>query len=134
MEPPLTRTSRKILHATDRDRAIAKDLQSLANIGPAMAEDLMRLGVETPSDLAGSNADDLYARLCALDGKRHDPCVLDTFMAAVDEANGHPARPWWTYTAERKQQQAAGLARRPRLAEHNAVATDAASDAMGPAR
>jgi len=128
----LTRTSRKILHATDRDRAIAKDLQSLANIGPAMAEDLMRLGMEKPSDLAGSNADELYARLCALDGKRHDPCVLDTFMAAVDEANGHAARPWWAYSAERKQQQAAGLVRRARLAERNAV--DAASDALGPAR
>ena len=40
--------------------------------------------------------------ICALDGRRHDPCLLDTFVAAVSYANGGPARPWWEFSRERK--------------------------------
>ncbi len=79
------------------------DLTTLANIGPAMARDLTRLGFTTRAQLAGQDALELYERLCDLDGSRHDPCVLDTFMSAVDQADGAPPRPWWTYTAERKR-------------------------------
>ena len=45
----------------------------------------------------------LYQALCRATGQRQDPCVLDTFMAATDFMRGAPARPWWAYTAERKQ-------------------------------
>ena len=79
------------------------DLTTLANIGPAMARDLDRLGITSIAELAGQDALELYERLGALDGRRHDPCVLDTFMSAVDQADGAPPRPWWTYTAERKR-------------------------------
>ena len=79
------------------------DLTTLANIGPAMARDLTRLGVSCVADLVGRDPVELYERLGAIDGRRHDPCVLDTFMSAVDQANGAPPRPWWTYTAERKR-------------------------------
>jgi Pathogenicity locus len=79
------------------------DLTTLANIGPAMARDLTRLGVSSVADLVGRDPVELYERLGAIDGRRHDPCVLDTFMSAVDQANGAPPRPWWTYTAERKR-------------------------------
>lgn len=44
----------------------------------------------------------LYQSLCALTGRRHDPCVLDTFMAATDFMRGAAPKPWWAYTAERK--------------------------------
>ena len=83
------------------DRSVS-DLTTLANIGPAMARGLTRLGVGSVADLAGRDPVELYERLGAIDG-RHDPCVLDTFMSAVDQANGAPPRPWWTYTAERKR-------------------------------
>lgn len=79
------------------------DLTTLANIGPAMERDLTRLGISSVADLVGRDPVELYERLGALDGRRHDPCVLDTFMSAVDQANGAPPRPWWTYTAERKR-------------------------------
>ena len=36
-----------------------------------------------------------------MDGRREDPCLLDTFYAAVDYADGGPARPWWEYSRER---------------------------------
>jgi hypothetical protein len=44
----------------------------------------------------------LYQSLCAVTGQRQDPCVLDTFMAAIDFMRGAPAAPWWNYTAQRK--------------------------------
>ena len=77
-------------------------LTSIPNVGPAIARKLERLGVHEPDDLRGQDADELFERLCALDGRRHDPCLLDTFHAAVDVADGKPARPWWEYSRERK--------------------------------
>lgn len=77
-------------------------LEQLPNIGPSMAADLRALGIARPCDLATRDAYALYQALCRLSGARQDPCVLDTFMAATDFMRGAQARPWWTYTAERK--------------------------------
>ena len=82
-------------------------LQDLANVGPAVERMLGRLGVSAPAQLAGQDPYELFERLCAVDGRRHDPCLLDTFMSAVDQADGKPARPWWEYTPERKRSLAA---------------------------
>jgi hypothetical protein len=79
-----------------------RDLQRLPNVGPAVARALGRLGIADPDDLRGRDADELFARLCALDGVQHDPCLLDTFSAVVDHAGGAPPRPWWEYSRERK--------------------------------
>ena len=82
-------------------------LQDLANVGPAVERMLGRLGVTAPAQLAGQDPYELFERLCAVDGRRHDPCLLDTFMSAVDQADGKPARPWWEYAPERKRSLAA---------------------------
>jgi hypothetical protein len=74
----------------------------LPNIGPSIAGDLRRLGIAQPAELAGHDPFTLYQRLGELTGKRQDPCVLDTFMAAVDFMRGAPPRPWWEYTPRRK--------------------------------
>jgi hypothetical protein len=79
-----------------------RELRQLPNVGPAVARLLLRLGVERVADLRGQDAGALFERLCALDGRRHDPCLLDTFTAVVDYANGAPARPWWYYSRQRK--------------------------------
>ncbi|HVF78521.1 MAG TPA: helix-hairpin-helix domain-containing protein [Solirubrobacteraceae bacterium] len=80
----------------------SSDLQSIPNVGPAVARKLARLDMATVEDLRGQDGEELFERLCSLDGRRHDPCLLDTFVAAVDYANGAPARPWWEYSRERK--------------------------------
>lgn len=80
----------------------ASELQTIPNIGPAVARKLERLGIERVDDLRGPDPDELFERLCALDARRHDPCLLDTFAAAVDFANGAPPRAWWEYSRERK--------------------------------
>ena len=77
-------------------------LEQLPNIGPSLAADLRLLGVQHPRELGAHDAFVLYQQLCAITGKRQDPCVLDTFMAATDFMRGADARPWWAYTAQRK--------------------------------
>ena len=48
-------------------------LQDLANVGPAVERMLGRLGVTAPAQLAGQDPYELFERLCAVDGRRHDP-------------------------------------------------------------
>lgn len=81
---------------------MTNDLMSIPNVGPAVAGKLARLGIAHPDDLLGGDADELFDRLCELDGQRHDLCLLDTFAAAVSYVNGGPARPWWEFSRERK--------------------------------
>lgn len=77
-------------------------LESIPNVGPVIADKLRRLGFDRPSQLAGQDPYLMYRRLCDLTGRRQDPCLLDVFIAAVAYSEGQPARPWWSYTAERK--------------------------------
>jgi hypothetical protein len=86
----------------------ARQLADLPNIGPAMAADFRKLGIEQPSQLVGKDPYALYQQLCRVTGVRHDPCVLDTFISAVRFMAGAPPHPWWHYTAERKARLSAG--------------------------
>lgn len=83
-------------------------LAGLRNIGPAMLRDLELLGIRSVAQLARRNADALYLRLQRLTGKRQDPCVWDTFAAAIHQARTGEALPWWHFTRERKRRQAEG--------------------------
>jgi hypothetical protein len=81
-------------------RDIAR-LEDIPNVDPAVAADLRRLGITTPAGLPGRDPYALYDDLCRITGQRHDPCLLDTFIAAVWYMAGEPKKPWWKYTAER---------------------------------
>ncbi|MGJ0535115.1 MAG: helix-hairpin-helix domain-containing protein [Methylocystis sp.] len=85
------------------DRANVTRLEDLPNIGQAMAADLRLIGIQTPEQLVGRDALDLYDALCMETGMRHDPCVIDVFMSVTSFMNGGPALPWWSFTAERKR-------------------------------
>ena len=87
-----------------RTAAECEQLEQLPNIGPSIAADLRLIGVQHPKELSQHDAFCLYQQLCSATGKRQDPCVLDTFMAAVDFMRGAEPRPWWAYTAARKAQ------------------------------
>ncbi len=93
---------------TPEQRRVTRALQALPNVGPAVAADLVRLGVSSAADLAAREPDELYASLCALDGRRHDPCMWDTLAAVVAHARGEPARPWWHFTPLRKAREQRG--------------------------
>ena len=81
----------------------SSDLLELANVGPAVARYLERVGITQTRQLAGRDAIEIYEEMCAASARRLDPCLLDTVMSAVEQAEGGPARPWWDYTAERKR-------------------------------
>jgi hypothetical protein len=97
---------RKTSAPLDRRQEIAR-LEDIPNVGPAVAGDLRRLGVTAPADLLGRDPYEMYDDLCRLTRQRHDPCLLDTFIAAVRYMAGGPKKPWWKYTAERKRNLAA---------------------------
>ena len=65
-------------------------LEDIPNVGPAVAADLRRLGITTPAELPGRDPYALYDDLCRITGQRHDPCLLDTFIAAVRYMEGAP--------------------------------------------
>ena len=79
-----------------------EEFQTIPNVGKATAEDLVRLRVRGVKDLARQDAMEMYEAICALDGERHDPCVIDVFMGAVEFARTGACKPWWKYTPERK--------------------------------
>lgn len=79
-----------------------KELTDLPNVGPGIASALFRIGIDRPADLVGRGGFEMYQALCQVDGKRHDPCVLDVFISLDRFMAGEDPRAWWTYTAERK--------------------------------
>ena len=86
-----------------------KRLEDIPNVGKAIAADLRRLGILEPAELAGKDPYDLYDRINVATGQRQDPCLLDTFIAAVRFVEGGPKLPWWAFTAERKRTLAARM-------------------------
>jgi hypothetical protein len=85
------------------NRAEITELQQIPNIGTSIAANLRQIGVSTPQDLLGKDPYAMYDELCRITGVRHDPCLLDVFIAAVRFMAGEPAKPWWKYTSERKR-------------------------------
>lgn len=88
---------------TKRIRQGIQNLEQIPNVGPRIAADFRRLGLHEPRALAGQDPYALYEMLNGQTGARQDPCVLDTFIAAIRYMEGAPKRPWWHYTAERKR-------------------------------
>lgn len=84
------------------------ELLALRNIGPAMRRDFELLGIRTVAQLARCDADRLYARIQRLTNTRHDPCVGDTFAAAIHQARTGEALPWWAFSRVRKLREAEG--------------------------
>ncbi len=71
-----------------------------------MLKDFKLLGIESVEQLAACDPAELYHRLEEITGKRQDPCVLDTFCAAVAQAKDPnlPAeqRNWWYWSRLRR--------------------------------
>jgi hypothetical protein len=83
--------------------AEARVFTDIPNIGPSIAHDFVLLGFSAPQQLAGQDPYALYDRLCKITKTRQDPCVADTFIAAVRFMEGSPPHVWWHYTGERKR-------------------------------
>jgi hypothetical protein len=64
---------------------------------------LQLLGIFAPHQLIGRCPFEMYERLCLLTAARHDPCVIDVFISVTRFIAGEAPKPWWAFTAERKQ-------------------------------
>ena len=91
------RTSNSVRHFTD-----------IPNVGPRIARDFFLLGIREPQELKKKDAYALYKKLERITGVHQDPCVLDTYIAVIDFMNGAKARPWFSYTKERKKRYGQG--------------------------
>lgn len=89
------------MKASSPDKAIR--FTDIPNIGPRMSDDFKTLGLREPKDLKGKDPYKLYVKMCAVSGSRQDPCVLDTYMAAVAFMEKGNSQPWWSYTEARKK-------------------------------
>ncbi|MES2924306.1 MAG: helix-hairpin-helix domain-containing protein [Verrucomicrobiota bacterium] len=85
------------------DDAHASRLEDLPNIGKSIAGDLRSLGILNPADLARRAPLDIFLELGAVMGKRHDPCVFYTLLAAEHFLKTAESVPWWHFTAEGKR-------------------------------
>lgn len=83
-----------------------RKLRDLAGIGKSIEQNLHDLGICNVSELAASDADEIYLKLCEHTGTRQDPCVLDTFRCAVAQARDPELpveqRSWWWWSRQRK--------------------------------
>jgi hypothetical protein len=83
-----------------------RQLKDLVSVGPAIARDFEMMGIKSVAQLSKQSPKKLYDKLCRLTGQRQDPCVLDTFVAAVAQAK-NPRLPaaqcqWWYWSKMRK--------------------------------
>ncbi|ROO87770.1 pathogenicity locus Cdd1 protein [Actinocorallia herbida] len=91
------------MNSHDRNDLAGSDLTDLVNVGRAVAGYFARVGITRSAQLTGRDPIEVYEQMSAACGEALDPCLLDTIMSAVDQAEGRPARPWWHYTPERKR-------------------------------
>ena len=82
-------------------------LENIPNIGKSIATDLRGLGIMTPQQLAARDPLATYLALGDSMGRRHDPCVFYTLLAARHYLQSGESVPWWKFTEEGKQELAA---------------------------
>jgi len=83
-----------------------RQLKHLRGIGKAMLDDFQLLGISSVAQLKAREAQELYDRMCELTGTRQDPCVLDTFRCAIEQARNpnlpEEQKDWWYWSRVRK--------------------------------
>ena len=76
-------------------------LREIPGVGIAVAKDLRMLGIHEPEALRGEDPEELYERLCLLQGKRIDRCMLYVLRCAVYYATEDEPDPellkWWNW-------------------------------------
>ncbi len=72
-------------------------LENLPNIGPRIAGDLRRLGINYPTMLVGRDPLATYRALTAVEGARHDRCVFYTLLTVENFLATDAATPWWQF-------------------------------------
>ena len=78
-----------------------KNLQVIPGVGKEISEDLWELGVRKVSDLKEKAPTKLYEKLCRLQGRHIDRCMLYVLRSAVYFASHARHAPealkWWNW-------------------------------------
>jgi len=80
----------------------AGKLEDIPNIGKSIAADLRGIGIQQPQQLLTQEPLAIYLKLAGQMGKRHDPCVLYTLMAARHFMQSGEKISWWKFTEQGK--------------------------------
>lgn len=78
-------------------------LEAIPNIGKSIAGDLRGLGIMTPQQLATRDPLATYLALGNGMGRRHDPCVFYTLLAAQHYLQSGESVAWWKFTGQGKR-------------------------------
>ena len=78
------------------------NFQDIPNVGKAIKRKFILIGLKEPIELINKDPYLMYSELCNITHQRHDPCVIDVFISAVNYMKGDPPRKWWAFTKERK--------------------------------
>jgi hypothetical protein len=81
----------------------AGELEDIPNIGISIAADLRSIGIKYPQQLLEHEPLELYLKLSGPMGKRHDPCVLYTLLAARHFMQSGEKLSWWKFTEQGKK-------------------------------
>lgn len=81
----------------------ASKLEDIPNIGKSIAADLRGIGIQQPQQLLTQEPLALYLKLADQMGKRLDPCVLYTLMAARHFMQSGEKISWWKFTEQGKK-------------------------------
>jgi DNA transformation protein len=80
----------------------AGELEDIPNIGKSIAADLRGIGISHPQQLLEHEPLAIYLKLAVQMGKRHDPCVLYTLLAARHFMQSGEKLSWWSFTGQGK--------------------------------
>lgn len=84
-----------------------RELNHLVSVGDATLRDFNLLGIESVEELSRCNAQELFDRLSKTKGAKLDPCCLDVFQAAIEQAKNPSLPPekknWWYWSRKRKE-------------------------------
>lgn len=80
-------------------KSVVTSLTRIPGVGPSIANDLYRLGIQEVAELRGRSPEALYEDLCRETGQHVDRCVLYVFRCAVYFASEQQHDPeklkWW---------------------------------------
>jgi len=91
---------------SSKERAIKERparLEDIPNIGKSIAADLRAIGILHPQQLAMRDPLATFLKLKDRMGRRHDPCVLYTLLAAKHFLKSGEAIPWWMFTRQGRE-------------------------------
>jgi hypothetical protein len=91
---------------TDKERAI-KELKTIPNIGPRIADKFFNIGIKKVSDLKDRDPEEIYVKCCGAEGYQIDRCFLYVIRQAVYFAstkNPDPALLQWNIWSDKNQQ------------------------------